>query len=110
MDPALLITRARQRAGMTLRDLAARARTSHSTIAAYGTGRVVPSVATMDRIIAAAGFATDVRLERRVREANGLDRGDELAQVLMLAEQFPARHSPMLDAPVFGRRRVEAQL
>lgn len=109
MDAALLITRARQRAGMTLRDLAVHAGTSHSTIAAYGTGRVVPSVATMDRIIGAAGFSTDVRLERRIREANGLDRGDELVQVLMLAEQFPARLAPTLDAPVFGRRPVEAR-
>lgn len=109
MDAALLITRARQRAGMTLRELAIRAGTSHSTIAAYGTGRVVPSVATMDRIIAAAGFATDTRLERRVREVNGLDRGDELAQVLMLAEQFPARHAPMVEAPVFGRDRARTR-
>lgn len=103
MEAGRLLTIARQRAGLTLRELAARSGTSHSTLAAYGTGRVVPSVATMDRIVRAAGLSVDARLERRVREANGLDRGEELAQVLELAEQFPARHSPTLRAPVFGR-------
>lgn len=98
-----LITAARQRAGLTLRDLASRAGTSHSTLAAYGAGRVVPSVATVDRIVHAAGFSVDTRLERRIREVNGLDRGEELVQVLALAEQFPARHARTLDAPVFGR-------
>ena len=31
------------------------------------------------------------------------DRGQELEDVLELAEMFPARHSETLDAPVFGR-------
>lgn len=31
------------------------------------------------------------------------DRGQELEEVLELAEMFPARHSQALDAPVFGR-------
>ena len=31
------------------------------------------------------------------------DRGQELEDVLELAEMFPARHSQTLDAPVFGR-------
>lgn len=97
------MTLARQRAGLTLRELGARAGTSHSTLAAYGTGRVVPSVDTMERIVRAAGFSIDARLERRVREANGLDRGEELVEVLNLAEQFPARHTETLQAPVFGR-------
>jgi len=33
----------------------------------------------------------EIRLERRIRERDGLARGDELEQVLRLAEQFPVR-------------------
>ncbi len=88
---------------MTLRQHAREARTSHSTIAAYEAGRKTPSVATLDRLVRAAGFAIDASLHRRYRGDSELSRGDELAAVLELAEQFPARHSEALSAPVFGR-------
>lgn len=102
MDAARFLRESRQSAGLTLRSLAARASTSHSTLAAYEAGRTIPSTQTMDRIVNATGFAIDARLERRIRELNGMSRGDELALVLELAEQFPARHSKTLEAPIFG--------
>jgi len=102
MDAATTIRTARRRAGLTLRALAARAGTSHSTIAAYESGSKVPTTATFERIVRAAGFAMDTTLHRRI-EADGLARGDELVAVLELAAQFPARHQPSLDYPVFGR-------
>ncbi len=102
MDAATTIRTARRRSGLTLRGLAARAGTSHSTIAAYESGSKVPNTATFERIVRAAGFAMDTTLHRRV-EADGLARGDELIAVLELAAQFPARHRPTLDCPVFGR-------
>jgi transcriptional regulator with XRE-family HTH domain len=102
MDAATTIRTARRRAGLTLRALAARAGTSHSTIAAYESGSKVPTTATFERIVRAAGFAMDTTLHRRI-EAGGLARGDELVAVLELAAQFPARHQPSLDYPVFGR-------
>lgn len=77
--------------------------TSHSTLAAYESGSKTPNVATLDRILHAAGFATEVTLHRRHRTAGGLTRGDELVAVLELAAAFPARHSQVLEAPVFGR-------
>ena len=103
VDAARLIADARCRSGLTLRALATLAGTSHSTLAAYEAGRTTPNVATLDRILTAAGFAVDVELHRRHRHAEGLDRGDELVAVLELAEAFPARHEPHLTAPVFGR-------
>lgn len=102
MDAAHTIRSARSRAGLTLRALAARAGTSHSTISAYESGAKVPTTATLERIVRAAGFAIDTSLHRRV-EAEGMPRGEELAAVLELAAAFPARHRPALDCPVFGR-------
>jgi transcriptional regulator with XRE-family HTH domain len=105
VDAGQLIRAARRRAGLTLRELARRARTSHSTLAAYEAGRTVPSVATLDRIVRAAGFDADVSLSMRVgggpedREA----RARELVEVLELAEMFPARHAQELEYPKFGR-------
>jgi len=84
--------------------LAARAETSHSAIAQYEAGAKEPSVATLNRLVRAAGFATDVRLHRRADGAVGEhSRGDELAAVLELAAVFPTRHDPELRYPVFGR-------
>jgi transcriptional regulator with XRE-family HTH domain len=101
MTAATTVRRARTQAGLSLRELASRASTSHSTLSAYESGTKVPSVATLDRIVGAAGFALDLELRARVRDA---DRGDELVQVLELAALFPARHDPTLPFPVFGRR------
>lgn len=93
---------ARVTAGLGVRELARRAGTSHATLLAYERGTKTPSVAVFLRLLRACGFAVDLDLERRVREADGIDRGDELRQVLELAEQFPARVSRTLDLPRFG--------
>ena len=100
MDAGSLIRTARDRSGLTLRALGELAGTSHSTLAAYESGRTVPNVNTLDRILGAAGFAADVTLEARIDRAH---RGKELAQVLELAAQFPARHSRQLAFPIFPR-------
>lgn len=92
----------RQRAGLTLRTLAGRAGTSHATLSAYEHGRVSPTLDTMDRIVAAAGYRIEPALVPLVADA--ADRGRELEAVLDLAEQFPARHDRTSRMPVFGRR------
>jgi len=93
----------RRDAGLTLRELGARAGTSHATLSAYESGRVDPSTATFDRVVRAAGFSVEVFTPRRIRAEGGLARGDELVAVLDLAEQFPARHADRWQAPVFAR-------
>ena len=81
---------------MSLRVLASRAGTSHATLAAYEAGRAVPRVDTLDRILRAAGYATDIDVEWRA-DASDADRrakGEELRAALELAAMFPARHPP----------------
>lgn len=102
MQAATTLRTARERAGLSLRALAERAGTSHSALAAYESGAKTPTMATLDRIVRAAGFASDIRLHRRL-DAPDLDRGAELVAVLELAGSFPARHDPDLRYPVFGR-------
>jgi len=108
VDAGRLIRSARQQAGLTLRELAVQAGTSHSTLAAYEAGRVAPNSDTLDRVLRAAGFAVDVELCRRVDGPDGdrSARGRELIEVLELAAMFPARHEPTLQAPVFARPSV----
>ena len=102
MDIASILRRARLRAGLSLRELAARAETSHSALAAYESGRVTPSVETFERILGAAGFNASLSLTTRV--ASDEERSREFVQALRLAAQYPTRHRPTIDAPIFGHR------
>ncbi len=103
MDAGVVLRESRRRSGLSLRALGALAGTSHSTLAAYESGRKVPTAVTLNRIVEAAGFELDVVLRRRIRGTAKRSRGDELVAVLDLAAEFPARHERTLDAPVFGR-------
>lgn len=102
MDAAATLRSARTRAGLSLRQLARRAGTSHSTLAAYESGRKVPTVDTLDRIVRAAGFALGNELAPRVEGPTLGDRGRELVEALELAALFPARHARRLAYPRFG--------
>ena len=101
MDAALTLRRARLDAGLTLRALADRAGTSHATLAAYESGRAVPRVDTLDRILRAAGYAADIDVSPRP-DATNTEReakGRELMEALELAAMFPARHARRLRFP-----------
>jgi transcriptional regulator with XRE-family HTH domain len=85
-------------AGLSLRELARRAGTSHATLIAYEKGIKVPSVVTFLRILESCGFAVDLVTSKRVRHHQRLARGEELAAI---AEQFPTRVAKKMDYPVF---------
>lgn len=101
MDAATTLRRARRDAGLTLRALAERAGTSHATLAAYEAGRSIPRVDTLDRILRAAGYATDIASSPRpdATEAERRAKGEELREALELAAMFPARHDDRLAFP-----------
>jgi uncharacterized protein len=55
MDVGALLRRARLEAGLSQRELAQRAGTSQPTLARYERGRAVPTLATLERVLASAG-------------------------------------------------------
>lgn len=97
----MTIRTVRERAGLSMRELARRAGTSHATLSAYEHGAKSPTAATLQRIVRAAGVQPGIAFTTRAAPASR--RGDELEAVLRLAGQFPARHRRRLDLPVFGR-------
>src|SRR6476659_5275700 len=99
MHAGAVLRSARRRSGLSLRELARRAGTSHSTLAAYESGRKVPSVETLNRVMRAAGFVVGAEVTPVVGGADPDDRGRELVEVLELAAQFPARHAAALEFP-----------
>ncbi|CAN5556844.1 MAG: helix-turn-helix domain-containing protein [Actinomycetota bacterium] len=64
MDASGLIATARRQAGLTQVELAARAGTSQPAVSAYEAGRRSPSVATLQRLLAACGARARVTLEK----------------------------------------------
>lgn len=52
---ASLLTEVRERAGLTITELARRSATSRPTLSAYEHGRVSPTLETVKRVVAAAG-------------------------------------------------------
>lgn len=102
---------ARERAGLSVRTAASRAGVSRSTLSAYERGARTPSLDRLCDILEALGFAIYLELEPRVRERNGVARGEELLQVIRLAEQFPPRERPEINflailRDAAGRRAV----
>lgn len=81
-----LIRIARRRAGLTQEALARRAATSQAAISAYESGRRSPSVATLSRILEAAGF----ELRMRLTEPDTHDVTRRIAQSLLPSAQLDA--------------------
>jgi transcriptional regulator with XRE-family HTH domain len=108
VDAARTLRRARLGAGLSLRVLAERAGTSHATLAAYEAGRAVPRVDTLDRVLRAAGYATDIDVTRRADATDDQRhaKADELREALELAAMFPARHAARLRYPRFPQRHI----
>jgi transcriptional regulator with XRE-family HTH domain len=92
VDAARVISDARRRAGLTIRDLARRAQTSHSAVSAYESGAKAPNTATLERIVEACGFNLKSELVPRGPFEDRVARGREIQRVLELAEEFPTEH------------------
>lgn len=92
-------------AGLSMRELAERAGTSHSTLSAYESGRKAPSVATLERLINATGLdlAIGVRPIRGLGESAPDDRQVIIRDLLRLADHLPLERSDTLDYPVIAR-------
>lgn len=97
-----LIRMARRHAGLSQQALAARASTSQAAMSAYESGRRSPSVDTLCRILAAAGFEVRMRLAAPdTHEPSRL-----IAENLLPADQI-ATHNDRERSRV-GRHKVRA--
>ena len=96
MDAAALLLSARTRAGLSQRALADAARTSQSAVAAIEAGRKQPTVATLERLLRAAG--TEL-VPAEPEHAALLRRARRLVDVLELAEALPFRREGGLRYP-----------
>jgi transcriptional regulator with XRE-family HTH domain len=92
VDASAVLVEARRRSGLTLRQLARRAGTSHSAIAAYESGAKSPNTATWQRLVRGCGFEIETELRPVASFEDRPRRGRELLEVLDLADQFPSEH------------------
>ena len=96
MDAASLLREVRIRAGLTQRALAEAAGTSQSAVAAIESGSKQPTVATLDRLLRAAGSEL---VPAAPEQAALLRRSRRLLDVLHLAEALPFRRTGGLRYP-----------
>ena len=83
--PGRILREARRRAGLSQRDLAARAKTSQSVVARIEQGRSDPSTATLSRLLAAAGF--ELRTELLPLPVANTHMLDDVARILSLTPE-----------------------
>jgi len=102
-----LLRQTRLNSGLSLREAARLAGTSHATLLAYESGTKVPSAVTFLRVLAACGAEARIVATPRIRRRDGIDRGEELAAALRLAEQFPAHASRHLPYPKLIPKPIE---
>lgn len=107
MDVATFLRTCRVDAGLTQRQLAARAGTSAAAVCHYERGTRVPRADTVVRLVAATGATLAWTARRFPADPDVLDsledNGEALAAVLDLAEHLPRRTRPdELEAPVFA--------
>jgi transcriptional regulator with XRE-family HTH domain len=98
MDAARVLRQARRRAGLTQRELGARAGVPQSMIARIESRAVVPRVDTLDRLLAACGEG----LEAAPRPGLGLDR----TGYRELLRERPADRLRQATASAYGLARL----
>jgi transcriptional regulator with XRE-family HTH domain len=103
MRSAELLRSVRVRSGLTQTEVARRARTSQPVVSAYERGHREPSVATLERLVAAAGGrlelrTADVRSDRST-PVDDVERGRRVVDVLLLADALPTRPKRAFAAP-----------
>jgi transcriptional regulator with XRE-family HTH domain len=101
VNAAVLLQEARRRSGLSRRLLAERGGTSASTLSAYESGASVPSVATLARLLRAAGFEADARL-RAVPSIDERELAKKIEALFSFADALPRRPRGPLRYPKFG--------
>ena len=99
-----VLEQVRSRAGLSQRALAKRARTAQSVVARIESGEAIPTLGTLDRLVAACGY----ELELGVQPKPVLDRQllDDVPRILRLTPEQRLREVAALSRFVAGARRA----
>ncbi|MDQ3674190.1 MAG: helix-turn-helix domain-containing protein [Gemmatimonadota bacterium] len=100
---AQLLSTARQRSGMTQRELARRARTAQSVVARIELAETSPSWDTLSRLLKAAGFGLATALRRITVEPAALD---DVPRILGLTPEERLREAGQVSRFISAARRV----
>jgi transcriptional regulator with XRE-family HTH domain len=74
--------------------------TSASTLSAYESGRSVPSVRTLERLVRSAGFELQVSLQLALAEPDHR-RSETIERLFHFTDQLPRRQRGLLQFPKF---------
>jgi transcriptional regulator with XRE-family HTH domain len=96
----VLLQEARRRSGLSRRQLAQRGGTSASTLSAYESGASVPSVATLARLLQAAGFEVEANL-RPVPSTDERELTEKIEALFSFVDALPRRRRAPLRYPIF---------
>jgi uncharacterized protein len=112
MDASVLLRRARERAGLSQAALAAGAGTSQSAVARYETGAAQPSLATLERLLAACGDRLELRAVRTAGRAgvSGSVVRRHRRELLDLARRHGARNMRVFGSTARGEAGPESDV
>jgi transcriptional regulator with XRE-family HTH domain len=99
-----ILATARRLSGMSQRRLAATARTAQSVVARIESGDTSPTLRTLDRLLAAAGFELRLELLPRLRMEPGLL--DDVPRILRLSPENRLREVANLSRFLHSARRA----
>jgi len=102
-DASKLLQTARDRAGLTQRALAKKARTAQSVVARIELGDTSPSWSTLARLLKAAGFSLSVDLRRISVDPQLLD---DVPRILALSPEQRLREVAQVSRFLTAARRV----
>ena len=103
LDAGALLQAARQRAGLTQRELARKARTAQSVVARIELRETSPSWSTLVRLLKAAGFGLSPSLRRIRVDPQMLD---DVPRILALSPEQRLREIAQVSRFVSAARRV----
>lgn len=103
LDPSKLVQTARERAGLTQRQLAKKARTAQSVVARIELGETSPSWSTLSRLLKAAGFSLSTELRQISVDPQLLD---DVPRILAMSPEQRLREVAQVSRFLSAARRV----
>ena len=110
MTPAQLIEVARREAGLTQAEVARHAGTSQPAVARYERGIEVPTIPTLERVLAACGRRLTMTAARRGESAQARLLRRERTRLLAAAKQRGARRVRVFGSVARGDQRPDSDI